>query len=378
MTWPIVVATGGPRERGRAYGQAARERVHRSIELYQAIFRHYTGLTWDQVRGRAGAFVEPIDALDVQLLPEMEGIAEGAAVDAEDVLALNVRTEVMYGLGAPGAAAVECTALGLAASRSAAGHVVVAENWDWKPRARDTCVLLVMASPDRPGFATLVEAGLLAKSGMNEAGVGQVVNALVSSRDRGQPGAPFHAILRRTLTSRSLEEAVDAVRRPERASSANYLLGSAEDGIADVEAAPGGPDMVTVTTGDTVVHANHFLRRDRPFKDLSLLDGQDSPDRQRSIEEALEGSDTLEVGDVVEALRRHAGPDRGDGSVCAHGDPTLAPEADYVTIATIALDLTAGTLDLSEGNPCTAPMERFVLRDLLEAARSADAERLPG
>jgi isopenicillin-N N-acyltransferase-like protein len=95
------------------------------------------------VRDRAGAFVEPIDALDVQLLPEMEGIAEGAAVDAEDVLALNVRTEVMYGLGAPDAVA-ECTALGLAASRSAAGHVVIAENWDWKPRARDTCVLLVM------------------------------------------------------------------------------------------------------------------------------------------------------------------------------------------------------------------------------------------
>jgi len=95
MTWPIVVATGGPRERGRAYGQAARDRVHGSIELYRAIFRHYTGLTWDQVRDRAGAFVEPIDALDVQLLPEMEGIAEGAAVDAEDVLALNVRTEVM-------------------------------------------------------------------------------------------------------------------------------------------------------------------------------------------------------------------------------------------------------------------------------------------
>jgi hypothetical protein len=64
--------------------------------------------------------------------------------------------------------------------------------------------------------------------------------------------------------------------------------------------------------------------------------------------------------------------------VCAHGDPTLVPEADYVTIAAIALDLTAGALDLSEGNPCTAPMERFVLRDLLEAARSMRAERLPG
>jgi isopenicillin-N N-acyltransferase-like protein len=378
MAWPVVVAMGGPRERGRTYGHAARDRVHHSIELYQAIFAHYTGLAWEQVRARAGAFVEPIDALDVQLLPELEGIAEGAGVDAEDILALNVRTEVMYGLGAPGAAAAECTAVGLAGTRSAEGHVLVAENWDWKPRARDTCVLLVMAPHGRPGFLTLVEAGLLAKSGMNEAGIGQVVNALVSSRDRGQAGAPFHAILRRTLTSGSLEEAVDAVRRPHRASSANYLLGSAGDGIADVEAAPGGPDMVTVTTGDLLVHANHFLRPNRPFKDLSLLDGQDSPDRQRSVHEALGAASALEIGDVIEALRRHADPDGGDGSVCAHGDPSLAREADYVTIATIAMDLTAGTLDLSEGNPCAAAVERFAPHDLLQAARSTAVETLPG
>src|SRR5437899_11395676 len=105
MSWPLVLAVGGPRERGRPYGSQVAGRVSRSIEIYDEVFRAYAGLEWKTVRDRAGAFVEAIDAYDHQVLPEIEGIAEGAGVDAEDVLALNIRTEVMYGL------ARECTAV---------------------------------------------------------------------------------------------------------------------------------------------------------------------------------------------------------------------------------------------------------------------------
>jgi isopenicillin-N N-acyltransferase-like protein len=94
----VVAVAGGPRERGRAYGERARDRVHRSLALYEGIFRHYTGMRWAAVRDRAGVFAGPIDEYDTRLLPEIEGIAEGARVDAEDILALNVRTEVMFGM----------------------------------------------------------------------------------------------------------------------------------------------------------------------------------------------------------------------------------------------------------------------------------------
>lgn len=373
MTWPVVVAAGGPRERGRAYGAAARDRVHGSIELYEAVFAHYTGFDWAAVRQRAGTFVEAIESVDVQLLPELEGIAEGAGVDAEDVLALNVRTEVMYGLGIR---AKECTSLALTGSRSADGHVLLAQTWDWKPKARETCVLLVMAPHDRPGFVTLVEAGLLAKVGMNASGLGVVTNALVSSEDRGRPGAPYHAILRRILTSRSLAEAVDAVRRPVRASSANYLIGSADEGIVDAEAAPGGPDLMRTIEGEALFHTNHFLRPDRPFKDLSRLDGPDSPDRYAAVEAAVEAkveaNVALGLDTVIDLLQGHADAAGGDGSVCAHGDPSEPPEADYVTISAVAMDLTAGRLQLTDGNPCTSNREVFEVNDLLSRAGPVD------
>ena len=361
MGWPVVYAAGGPRERGRAYGEGARDRVHRSIELYEAIFRHYAGLGWNEVRGRAGAFAEPIDHLDVQLLPEMEGIAQGARVEAEDILALNVRTEVMFGLGTREGAA-ECTALALDGTRTSNGHVLLAQTWDWKPAARDSSVILAMSPHRGPSFVTFVEAGLLAKCGLNERGVGVAANALVSSRDRGEPGAPFHAILRTILASSTLDEALDRVTGPIRASSANYLMGD-RHAIADAEAAPGGPDMVEVTRGETLVHANHFLRLDRPFKDVTLLEGSDSLERQASITDGLQEAGLRDRDGVLGLLRTHS-PDRGDGSVCAHGDPQLPREADYVTIAAVVMDLTDGALDVTDANPCESDVSRFEVASL--------------
>jgi len=367
MSWPIVRASGGPRERGRSYGAAARERVHRSIELYDAVFRHYAELGWSEVRDRAGAYVEWFDDTDVQLLPELEGIAEGAGVDAEDVLALNVRTEVMFGLDtrAARAAAKECTAIGVEGARAAGGRVLVAQNWDWKPATRETCVLLAMRPTGRPAFVTLVEAGLLAKVGMNDAGLALATNALTSSRDRGAPGVPYHAILRRLLTSHTHEEAVAEVTQRRRASSANYLLGSQRGGITDLEVGPGGRDTAWTAPGELVCHANHFVRPDRPFKDLALLDGRESPRRQASAEDTL-GSGSVDVDSIERALRAHAGPDRGEGSVCAHGDATERQEADYVTIAGIVMDPEDATMHLTHGNPCEAPFERLRLDDLLD------------
>ncbi len=366
MAWPVIRASGGPRERGRAYGEGARERVHRSIDLYAAVFRHYTGLGWAEVCDRAGAFAEWFDDTDVQLLPEIEGIAEGAGVDAEDVLALNVRTEVMFGLDARAArsAAMECTAIGAGPPVTAGGRVFVAQTWDWKPGARETCVLLAMRPAGRPGFVTLVEAGLLAKAGMNDAGIGLATNALTSSRDRGTPAVPYHAILRRVLTSASHEEAVTEVTAPERASSANYLIGSRTGQLSNLEVAPGGPDAVWRVDGSTICHANHFVRPDRSFKDLALLEGRESPLRQASAEGSI-GTRPIGVPEIESALRAHSGSPQGEGSVCAHGDPSEPPAADYVTVAGIVVDVTTGTVHVTQGNPCTAPFTTLDLHTVL-------------
>ena len=94
--YPHVKVAGNPRERGRGYGEQARERIERSIEAYGQVFLAYAGWDWEQVRHEAARYEAPIAAFDRRYVEEIRGIAEGAGVDVEDVLSINVRTEVMF------------------------------------------------------------------------------------------------------------------------------------------------------------------------------------------------------------------------------------------------------------------------------------------
>ena len=67
-----------------------------SVEAYQRVFTHYAGWDWPEVRQAAAAFEAPIAAFRPAYLDEMRGIADGAGLDLADVLAINVRTEVIY------------------------------------------------------------------------------------------------------------------------------------------------------------------------------------------------------------------------------------------------------------------------------------------
>lgn len=367
MSWPLVFASGGPRERGRAYGAQAAEQVQGSVAFYEEVFLHYTGLGWRDVRRRAEAFIDPIEAYDETLLPELEGIAEGAGVTAEDLLAVNLRTEVMFGLDRrpDSGPSKECTAL----SCEDTGGIVVAQNWDWKPAVRDHCVLLVSAPHEGPGSVTLVEAGLWAKCGANDAGIGLATNSLQSSRDRGSPGVPYHAILRRILSSSTYEEAVAAVLEAARASSANYLIGHRDGRAVNLEALPGGRDDVFVTEGPGLSHTNHFLwPSPRDFKDLGLIGGGDSPVRQARAALAVAGAGGIDS--VRKVLQSH---DDGENSVCAHGDPAIPRVEDYITVGAFVADLAAGTVELTHGPSCTAPFERFHVDELVERARAGVA-----
>jgi isopenicillin-N N-acyltransferase-like protein len=268
-TFPHVRVEGTPRERGRAYGEQARERVLRSIEAYREVFAAYAGWDWAAVTGQARAYEAPISRFEPRYLEEMRGIAEGAGVEDADVLAINVRTEVMFAAKARQAASDarrvgECSAFAVTPERSAGGHTMIGQNWDWLLHASETCVVLEVQQDVGPDYVTVVEAGLLAKTGMNSSGIGLVTNALVSDADRGEPGIPYHVALRGILDVENISDAYAVLQRGFRSSSANYLVASADGLAADIEGTPGDFDRLYMTFPDegVLLHTNHF-RSDR-------------------------------------------------------------------------------------------------------------------
>src|SRR6266700_2322725 len=129
-----------------------------------------------------------------------------------------------------------CSALAYAPPLGQSGSTLLGQNWDWLLHAAQTLVVLEARPDDGPDFVTVVEAGLLAKAGMNAAGLGLVTNALVT-------------------------EAVKVLSAGPRSSSANYLIAHASGAALDIEAAPGDfTRLYPLFPEDGVLaHTNHFL-----------------------------------------------------------------------------------------------------------------------
>jgi len=277
--YPRIRVSGPPRQRGWAYGEQARDRIHRSVAGYRQAFAHYAGWDWATVCKEARQYEAPTEDLYPAFVEELRGIADGAGVGFEDVLALNVRTEVMFAARARDARSQrarmigECTAFAVLPRVSACGHTLVGQNWDWLLHCFDTVVVLEVEQPDAPDFVTVVEVGLLAKAGMNSAGLAVATNALVTEADRGEPGLPYHVTLRTLSDCETMTDALAALQRGTRSSSAKYLLGHADGLALDVEAAPGDFTRLSVLHPESngiLLHTNHFLSPPAGTTDYSL------------------------------------------------------------------------------------------------------------
>jgi isopenicillin-N N-acyltransferase-like protein len=370
--YPRISVQGGPRERGRQYGEAARARVRRSVDAYDEVFAHYA--KWDRARVReeAARFREPIEAHGAKYLEEIRGIAEGAGLDELDVLAINVRTEIMFAASARDAERrrlpPECSAFAALPGRTDGGRVLVGQNWDWLVHAFDTTVVVEARQDDGPDYVTVVEAGLLAKTGFNSAGVALATNALVSDADRGEPGVPYHVLLRSILDAELVSDAIGALQRGVRASSANYLVAH-EDGVAlDVEAAPGDYSRLFVgyPQDDLLLHTNHFRNPGFDLRDVSMTVMPDSPFRLARLEQIVAGAGgPLDREFWQLALADHA---MFPHAVCCHPDPRAGADVDRdSTVAAVVMDVAARKLWLASGNPCRAPFEELDYSDLLTA-----------
>jgi isopenicillin-N N-acyltransferase-like protein len=358
---PRVRVAGTPYERGRQYGAQARARIHLSVQAYQRVFAHYAGWDWPAVRQAAAGFEAPIAAFRPAYLDEMRGLADGAGLDLADVLAINVRTEVMYAAKArqaPLAARVpqppaECSAFAVV-PRGPGGPAatLLGQNWDWLLHSAQTLIVLEARPDDGPDFVTVVEAGLLAKAGLNSAGLGLVTNALVTDADTGAPGLPYHVLLRAILDCTTVTEALKVLQAGMRSSSANYLIAHASGAALDVEAAPGDFTRLypQLPEDGVLLHTNHFLSPRLHPVDVSLWAMPDSAVRWQRLHAGATGSATLD--DFRALLADHADYPY---SICSHPGPGEHPLEQGATIASVLMDLTARRLWVAAGNPCQTP-----------------------
>ncbi|TIP97213.1 MAG: acyl-CoA--6-aminopenicillanic acid acyltransferase, partial [Mesorhizobium sp.] len=73
-----------------------------------------------------------------------------------------------------------CTGAVILPEATRNGRLIHGQNWDWKAECAETSVVLRIRRTDGPDLLTFTEAGGLARSGFNAAGIGITANYLES------------------------------------------------------------------------------------------------------------------------------------------------------------------------------------------------------
>ncbi|KZV96625.1 AAT-domain-containing protein [Exidia glandulosa HHB12029] len=247
-----VHCSGTPYEIGHTHGTAARAQVEGSIAFYADFFKETAKLDWPRVRATAVEFEPVIRHKWPAYLEEMRGIADGAGVELADVLALNVRTEIAFGLFSDG-----CTMLAWH-STQASDPAYIAQNWDWRTEQRANLIALSIEQDNFPSIKMITEGGIIGKIGLNSAGVGCTLNA-IRAIGMDPTRMPCHLALRAVLESTSKDAAVATLEQYGVASSCTITVADADTGAVSLEWSSVGVQKLFPDASGRIYHTNHYL-----------------------------------------------------------------------------------------------------------------------
>ncbi|MBP2561374.1 isopenicillin-N N-acyltransferase-like protein [Neorhizobium galegae] len=259
---PLIEISGTPFERGQQYGEQAAERILKGIGHYKDQL-HSSGLKDSDLAAMIERFASAIEDYGPQYIEEMRGIASAVNTDLAAILLLNARTEILKLARRREKGQADfiqsdgCTGVFVMPSATRDNVFIHAQNWDWKAECAETAIVLKIRRSDGPDIITFTEAGGLARTGFNSAGISISGNYLETDRDYRELGVPLAIIRRKVLEQDHLAMSMQAVYGTRKSASNNMMIGHAHGVAIDFECAPDETFLVHPENG-VLVHANHF------------------------------------------------------------------------------------------------------------------------
>ncbi len=355
---PLIEVKGDAYERGVQHGSRAKKLIEYNLEFYRRYFDKLLNIDWNGAIEKIENSISKIEKYYPEIMKEVEGIAAGSERRVEDIVVLNARYELAI------TSIAEkfldgCTSFAFTPEVTKSGHVLIGQNWDFMHGLRESCIMLLIKREDGPNIAMHVEAGMVGHKGLNSAGIGLCVNALISSEDKIQPAVPLISIIsRKILDSERIRDAISAVLRAERSASINFLIAHSSGEILNLEITPKDVAVAYPEKG-ILTHSNNFLSKDILVKDIGKTCFPDSIIRWHRIRKILR----RKVGKIDPEEIRRATSDHFDHpySICRHLDKGSNADNRFETIVSIIMDLNEGCMYLSEGNPCINEYKKIPL-----------------
>ncbi|HEU5010952.1 MAG TPA: C45 family peptidase [Roseiflexaceae bacterium] len=369
--FPIITLSGSAYERGCQYGQQAIPQIRHSIASYARLFAYRKGAAWAAMQQAAEAYLPVLREYAPDVLEEMRGIADGAGVALLEIVALNARTELISGssrevmhpayydtLATNQAAGVpdhgECTTVAALPETTVRRETLLAQTWDWNGDQREACVILRYQRPDLPDAITVTEGGIVAKIGLNTAGVGVCLNILASLADGAEPGMPVHVLLRQLLDVRSVEEGIALAHRARAGASSCVTVADKAGHAVSMEVTPSNVGLLYPHDG-LLVHTNHcVVDGTRAGERPPIATSSTQPRFDRATELLHAERQNITTATLIDVLRDREGDDM---AICRLPNLGLHPADRVESVLGVVMELDRGVMHIAPNVPCKAEFE---------------------
>jgi isopenicillin-N N-acyltransferase-like protein len=358
----LIEIAGAPRERGRQYGEQAREQIASSIAFYSDAFAKTSGRSWQDICDFAENWREVAEKHAPDLVDEARGIAEGAGVGFSEIMAINARGEILYGEEFQDLQGGECSAYSLTDGAAGDGHVYSGQNWDYLTGTMDSLVMLRVLAPGKPALIMEVEAGQVGRHGANSAGLSVFTNGLGGRYGYTSTGLPQPFIRRRLLESPTMHDMIKTLYELKPQISTNYVLTARDDFAIDFEVTAGRTLEWLYPTGGVLVHGNHHQGRlpfapHEEYRPLAYCSFYRVPRIEKVLRTARAATGTEQVREVIgRALSDDFSSPRAVGSPA---DPTMPAHRRWQTVMSSIVDHTTGDFFVCPGIPSEKAYERL-------------------
>ncbi|OGP48306.1 MAG: hypothetical protein A3K30_07550 [Deltaproteobacteria bacterium RBG_13_51_10] len=357
MKIPVIEASGSPYELGYQHGKQAREAVQKNIQFYLDFWKYFGGKKPELILQHVHEFLPYVEKADSELIEEMKGLADGAEVKFDHILALNCRYELSFGFMA-GIPMEGCTSFALLPEVTLDRHTYVGQNWDNKPNLEQSCIILRLKQEKKPEIIMYTEAGVIGHKGFNSAGIGICLNFMWCAEDIFKPGLPAWLKVRMLLNCQNLIEGLRVLTNFEGPNSINMMVAHRDGEALDAECAP-GETFFLFPEGGVLTHSNHYLSLRLSAKDTGISLIPDTVIRSQRSHRLFQGKGgNLDVGSIASIMSDHFGYPH---SICRHRAAGVHPYEQWESLTSIIMDLTAGNMHYSCGPPCSNPHELIAM-----------------
>jgi len=351
---PIIQVAGTHREIGRQIDEAVKPQVVHSLEstrnLLESIYEDLQ-LTWDSAQIQARKYMPFAQERYPQYVDEMSGISEGAGVAFDDIAVLNVIEAVIMDV----LYLTKCTSLAVNEQHTADEHVLIGHNEDWLPEDEQD-VYLVHASPvDEPPFLAMSYGGLLPNIGLNAVGIAQCCDSVYPNDSR--IGIPRVIVSRAVLGANTLGDAIRSTITPHRAAGYNHLIAHESGELYNVEVSA---KQFAILYGEDgfVLHTNIYLDPQMQAIEYEPEELIDARIRYFRALRLLKSTKMHTPKTIQAILKDHTNYPNSICNHAEHGPTALDREK---SINSMVIDLTAKSIQIAWGNPCSNPYHTYYL-----------------